>query len=68
MRILALVLAGAVLLVAVGSDEIPFRKHTVDIGRSETCAVADVNRDGPFLNGQWVPDGFLVRIDIKKPQ
>ncbi len=46
MRILALVLAGAVLLVAVGSDEIPFRKHTIDIGRSETCAIADVNRDG----------------------
>ena len=30
--------------------------------------VADVNRDGPFLAGQWVPDGFLVRIDIRKPQ
>ncbi len=31
---------------AVGSGEIPFRKHTLDLGRNETCAVADVNRDG----------------------
>lgn len=41
----ALCAAGAALL-AVGSEEIPFKKHTIDIGRSETCAVADVNRDG----------------------
>src|SRR5437762_13198206 len=31
---------------AVGSDEIPFRKHTIDLGRSESVAVADRNRDG----------------------
>ena len=49
MRILAVVaaLAGAALLLhAVGSEEIPFRKHTLDTGRNESCAVADVNRDG----------------------
>jgi hypothetical protein len=34
------------LLLAVGSGEIPFRKHTIHIGRAESCAVADVNRDG----------------------
>ncbi|HYM11151.1 MAG TPA: VCBS repeat-containing protein [Bryobacterales bacterium] len=34
------------MLLAVGSDEIRFRKHTLDLGRSESCAVADVNRDG----------------------
>jgi hypothetical protein len=34
------------LLLAVGSGEIPFRKHTIDIGRAESCAVADINRDG----------------------
>ncbi len=28
------------------SDEIPFRKHTLDLGPSETVDVADVNRDG----------------------
>lgn len=26
--------------------------------------VADVNRDGPFLNGKWVAEGFLVRLDL----
>jgi hypothetical protein len=29
-----------------GDDRIPFRKHILDLGASETCAVADVNRDG----------------------
>jgi len=31
---------------AQGSDEIPFRKHTVDLGPSETVAIVDMNRDG----------------------
>jgi hypothetical protein len=31
---------------AQGSGEIPFRKHTLDLGPSETVAIADVNRDG----------------------
>src|SRR2546426_5702202 len=31
---------------AVGSDEILFRKHAIDLGSSESCAVADVNQDG----------------------
>ncbi len=31
---------------AQGSDEIPLRKHTLDLGPSETVAIADVNRDG----------------------
>ena len=26
--------------------------------------VADVNRDGPFLEGKWVPEGFVVRLDL----
>lgn len=31
---------------ASDSDEIPFRKHTIDVGRSESVTVADINRDG----------------------
>lgn len=27
-------------------DEIPFEKHTIDLGANETCAFADVNGDG----------------------
>lgn len=26
--------------------------------------VADINRDGPFLAGKWVADGFLARLDL----
>lgn len=28
------------------TPEIPFEKHTLDLGANETCAVADINRDG----------------------
>jgi hypothetical protein len=31
---------------AQGSDEIPFYKHTIDLGQSEAAEVADVNLDG----------------------
>src|SRR6266498_1166794 len=31
---------------AVGSGEIPFHKYEVDLGFSESCALADVNQDG----------------------
>ena len=41
--ILAVLFAMRTLAVA---DEIPFRKHTIDLGSSESCAVADVNQDG----------------------
>lgn len=27
-------------------EEIPFRKHTLDLGANESCAVADINGDG----------------------
>ena len=51
-RLLLLVVAAAWwimsegLVQAVGSEEIPFQKHTIDLGFSESCAVADVNQDG----------------------
>ena len=42
------VLAGTLTAPALAqvSDEIPFRKHTLDLGRNETCAFADLNGDG----------------------
>ena len=33
-------------LKAQESSEIPFRKHTIDLGRSESVTVTDINRDG----------------------
>lgn len=59
---LALCVAGLACLLsfgssvrAQGSPEIPFRKHTLDLGPSETVAIADVNRDGrlDIISGEY---------------
>lgn len=43
-------LAVAATCLAGGpSEEIPFEKHVIDLGRNESCAVADINGDG-FLD------------------
>ena len=44
--VLTLIGVTAFLAPISGSDEIRFRKHTLDLGRNEACAVADVNSDG----------------------
>ena len=38
--------AGLAAWSAGRPDEIPFIKHTLDLGANETCAVADINNDG----------------------
>lgn len=43
---IALLLAGALAWSAGRPDEVPFAKHTLDLGANETCAVADLNNDG----------------------
>jgi hypothetical protein len=46
--------------VAAGDDTIPFRKHTLDLGISETVAVVDMNRDGrlDIISGEnWYEQG-----------
>jgi hypothetical protein len=46
---------------AVGSEEIPFRKHTIDLGRSESVTVADINKDGrlDIISGEnWYEQGL----------
>ena len=47
-NLIQLLLAAALIAPALAqvSDEVPFRKHTLDLGRNEACAVADVNGDG----------------------
>ncbi len=45
-RILGLALLVSACWAAGPSEEIPFRLHTLDLGRNEACAVADVNGDG----------------------
>ncbi|HKX00739.1 MAG TPA: VCBS repeat-containing protein [Bryobacteraceae bacterium] len=48
--ILALCLVSAALAAVawsiVRTPDIPFEKHTIDLGANETCAIADINRDG----------------------
>ena len=34
------------LAALCAAEEIPFKLHTIDLGRNEACAVADVNGDG----------------------
>lgn len=38
--------AGLAAWSIVRTPDIPFEKHTLDLGSNETCAVADLNRDG----------------------
>jgi hypothetical protein len=50
---------------AIGSDEIPFRKQTIDLGRSETVTVADINRDGrlDIISGEnWFEQAPRVSV------
>jgi len=57
---LRLYLTAALALLAVAwtaprPEEIPFAKHTVDLGASETCAIADMNADGKLdiVSGEY---------------
>ena len=36
----------ALLLAISRPDDIPFVRHTIDLGANESCAVADINKDG----------------------
>ena len=39
-------LAAAIMCLSARSPEIPFERKTIDLGVSETCAIADFNNDG----------------------
>lgn len=63
----ALWVAGALAWTAGRPGEISFEKHTIDLGASETAAVADVNGDGrpDIISGEywyagprWTPHKF----------
>src|SRR5580658_7027246 len=43
---LCLCLAGALAWTASRPNDIPFEKHTLDLGANESCAIADINGDG----------------------
>lgn len=44
--VIFLLIPGGALWALGLHDEIPFEKHTIDLGAAETCALADINGDG----------------------
>src|SRR3989442_14804730 len=44
--LVALALAATIAWTVGRPDEVPFRKHTLDLGANEACAVTDINGDG----------------------
>jgi hypothetical protein len=55
-HVISFIMAAALVVVAASRpDEIPFTKHTIDLGASETAAFVDVNGDGrlDILSGEY---------------
>ena len=44
--VIPLVAVGAAAYVLTRTPEVPFEKHTIDLGSSESAALADINGDG----------------------
>ena len=42
----ALALLASIAWTVGRPDEVPFRKHEIDLGANEPCAFADINGDG----------------------
>ena len=64
---LALLLAAIVCFSARG-PEIPFERHTIDLGISETCAIADFNNDGRpdiFSGDAWYENPTWKRHEVR---
>ena len=76
MRIVSIVIAGgavasSLLAVQLPSrpPDIPFRIHAIDLGASETAAVADVNRDGrlDIISGEhWYQGPVWTRTRFRE--
>jgi hypothetical protein len=65
----ALLLAAALLCLAARSPEIPFERKTIDLGISETCAIADFNNDGKpdiFSGEAWYENPTWKRHQVRR--
>jgi hypothetical protein len=65
----AAVLAIAVVCLASRSPEIRFERKTIDLGISETCAIADFNRDGRpdiFSGEAWYENPTWKRHEVRQ--
>jgi hypothetical protein len=58
----------ALVLLAERGPEIAFERHTIDLGISETCAIADFNNDGRpdiFSGDAWYENPTWKRHEIR---
>src|ERR1700741_4907719 len=56
------------VLLADRSPEIAFERHTIDLGISETCAIADFNNDGRpdiFSGDAWYENPTWKRHQVR---
>lgn len=62
-------LSAVVVLIAARSPEIPFERKTIDLGISETCAIADFNNDGRldiFSGDAWYENPTWKRHEVRR--
>ena len=61
-------LVGVMVCLPARSPEIPFARHTIDLGVSETCAIADFNNDGRpdiFSGDAWYENPSWKRHEVR---
>ena len=62
-------LVATVVCFSARSPEIPFERKTIDLGVSETCAIADFNNDGRpdiFSGDAWYENPTWKRHEVRK--
>jgi len=63
-----LLLLTAIVCLSARSPEIPFERHLIDPGISETCAIADFNNDGRpdiFSGDAWYENPTWKRHEVR---
>src|SRR5215472_17546625 len=66
---LIVLLVGAAAAVLARSPEIAFERKTIDLGVSETCAIADFNNDGKpdiFSGDAWYENPTWKRHEVRR--
>jgi hypothetical protein len=64
-------LAAAIVCLAARGPEIRFERKTIDLGVSETCAIADFNNDGRpdiFSGDAWYQSPAWTRHEVRRLQ
>src|SRR5260370_26235063 len=61
-------LVATIVCLSARSPEIPFERHTIDLGISETCTIADFNNDGRpdiFSGDAWYENPSWKRQEVR---